>query len=451
MSLYNTLFNSNRKHQKLYGSVSYMKNKDLRKLFHRKPQGISLDGIKHLKPEFSKLSTLVIAQPGSGKSTLIKSTILQKTAKYPHSFWVIDPASDIYRDTHRWIESQSMDSVVINLDSASESVKINILEFAAKTTNGIEDLASLFMQIQYEKSSGGDPFWKDSAENMLVVLMRCVTAENQKELPRTLNTVYTLLNWFGSAEEKLDRFVITHLKNDEKTKEEYKAMVANSSENSKMLLSVVSTAKSALAKIVNNTTLNEIVSSTSYDITSLRKKAQGIYIQVREDRLGNSGVKAMLSILNKMLLGQCMELPKKGEEQLDVHAYIDEAGTFYLQNLDSYIVVMRKRAVSIMLIFQDLHQLDMYGSSQKKVIASTCMNKIIFGSVSYETASWASKLVGNDTKEVFERPVGVPLISAQELRDLPVNSFLYLHKNKAKIMTMRPWYKQRKLVKRSRL
>ena len=451
MSLYNTLFNSNRKHNKLYGSASYMKDRDLRKLFHRKPQGISLDGKKHLKPDFTKLGCLVIAQPGSGKSTLIKNTIIQKTAKYPHTFWVIDPASDIYRDTHKWIESQSMESVVINLDDASKSVKINILEIASKTTNGIEDLASLLVQIQYEKATGGDPYWRDAGESVLTLLMRCVTGEGQQELPRTLSTVYKLLNWFGTEEEKLDRFIITHLKNDEKSKEEYKALTANSGENSKMLLSVVSTAKSALAKIVNNTTLNEIISDTDFDVTSLRKKAQGIYIQVREDRLGNSGVKAMLSILNKMFLGQCMELPKEGEKQLDVHAYIDEAGSFFIQNLDSYIVIMRKRSMFIMLFLQDLHQLDMYGASQKKVIAGNCLNKIVFGSVSYETASWASTLVGNDTKEVFDRPVGVPMISAQEIRNLPVNSFLYIHKNKAKIMKMKPWYKQRRLKKRAQL
>ncbi|MGG8497449.1 type IV secretory system conjugative DNA transfer family protein, partial [Tenacibaculum sp. TC6] len=228
MSLYNLFFDKKPSTEKLYGSVSYMNYKDLRKLFHRKAEGISLDGIKHLKPDYTKLNTLVICPTGGGKSTLIKNTILQKTAKYPHSFWVVDPASDIYRDTHKWIESQFMKSVVINLDDASRSEKINILEIASKTPNGIEDLVSLLIQVQYEKATGGDPYWRDSAENILVLLMRCVTASSQQELPRTLQMVYTLLNWFGTEEGKLDRFIVTHLKNDERAKEEYKALVKNS-------------------------------------------------------------------------------------------------------------------------------------------------------------------------------------------------------------------------------
>ena len=450
MSLYDLLFNL-KKEQGLYGSASYMTDRELRKLSHRKNSGISLDSKRHIKPEITRLGTLVIAQPGAGKSTIIKGTILQKTAKYPHSFWVIDPAGDIYRDTHKWLEKQGSITKVINLDDASKSLKINILLVAKRTPNGIVDLASLLILVQYENANGGDPFWRDSAENLLVLLMRAVTADEQDEFPPTLSTIYTLLNYFGVQQERLDRFMLTHLKDNEKAKDEYKSLVANGGESNKTLLSIISTAKSALAKIVNNETLCEIVSEDNFELETLRSIVQGIYIQVREDRLNNSGVKAMLSILNTFLFAQCMKLPERGEKQLEVHCYIDEAGAFFIKGLESYIVVMRKRLISIMLFIQDLHQLDMYGASKAKVIANNCQNKVIFGSVSNETAKWASSLVGNDTKEVFERPIGVPLISAQEIRDLPKNEMLYIHKSKATILKLRPWYKQWRLKKRTQL
>lgn len=450
MTLYDRLFQPKKK-QGLYGSASYMTARELRKLFHRKPLGISLDSKKHLKPEFTCLNTLVIAPTGAGKSTMLKGNILQKTAKYPHSFWVIDPASDIYRDTHKWVEKQGMVIKRINLDDASKSLKINILLVAKRTPNGIVDLASLLILVQYENANGGDPFWRDSAENLLVLLMRAVTAGTQDEFSQTLETVYMLLNWFGVQQERLDRFMLTHLKGNQKAKDEYKSLVANGGENNKTLLSIISTAKSALAKIVNNETLCEIVSEDNFELETLRHIPQAIYIQVLEHRLNNSGVKAMLSILNTFLFAQCMELPKNDEKLLDIHAYIDEAGSFICKGLESLITVVRKRAISIQLYLQDIQQLQVYGASQAKIIASNCINKVFFGSVSNESASWASSLVGNDTKEVFDRPIGVPLTSAQEIRDLPRNQMLYIHKSKATILKLRPWYKQYRLKKRTQL
>lgn len=450
MSLYNILFKP--KKDGLYGDASFMSPREIRRYFHQKNHGISLDGKKHLKPEFTKLNTLVVCPTGGGKSSLIKGNILQKTEQYPHSFWVVDPASDIWRDTHKWLKLQGFEIKVVNLDDASKSLKINVLLVASKTANGIEDLASLLILIQYDGNKKGDPFWSDSGEIILTLLMRAVVSPTQNEYPRNLHTVYKLLNWFGASPEKLDRFILTHHKGNQRLKEEYKSLVANSSDNSKMLLSIVSTAKSAIAKLVNNETIGEIISDDTFEIETLRQKPQAIFIQVREDRLSNSGVKAMLSILNKFLLAQCMELPEKGEKQLEVHAYIDEAGAFYLQNLESYIVVMRKRAVSIMLFFQSLEQLDMYGISQKKVIASNCLNKLIYPAISTETALWTSALLGNQTKELGEnRPVGIPLLSAQQIRELPKNTFLYIHKNKATILKTKPWYKQFKLKRRSTL
>jgi len=450
MLFYDIVFNP--KKDGLYGDARMMSPRQIRRYFHRKCQGISFDGKSHLKPEYTKLNTIVICPTGGGKSSLIKSNFLQKTNQYLHSFWVIDPASDIYRDTHKWLESQGFNVKVVNLDDASKSLKINVLLVASQTPNGIEDLASLLLLIQYDGSKKGDPFWSDSAEIILTLLMRAVVSPTQNEYPKNLHTVYMLLNWFGASPEKLDRFILTHLKNNQRLKEEYKSLVANSSDNSKMLLSIVSTAKSAIAKLVNNETIGEIISDDTFEIETLRQKPQAIFIQVREDRLSNNGVKAMLSIINKFLMAQCMELPKQGEKQLKVHAYIDEAGAFYLQSLDSYVVTMRKRAVSIMLFFQSLEQLDMYGVSQKKVIVNNCLNKLIFPSVSTETALWASALLGNQTKELGEnRPVGVPLLSAQQICELPKHSFLYIHKNKAKILKSKPWYKQIKLKRRSKL
>ena len=450
MTLYDRLFNSKNKHG-LYGSASYMTGRELRRLFHRKSHGVSLDSKKHLKSEFTCLNTLVVAPTGAGKSTMIKGNILQKTAKHPHSFWVIDPASDIHRECHKWTEKQGMINKVINLDDASKSLRFNPLTVAKNTPNGIEDLASLLIQIQYEGASGGDPYWRDAGENILVLLFRALTAEGQEELKQNLGSVYSLLNWFGAQQERLDKFIITHLRNNEKAKDEYKSLVANSGDNSKMLLSVVSTAKSALSKIVNNETLCEITSSDNFAISTLRQIPQAIWIQVAEHRLNNSGVKAILSIINSFLFAQCMELPKGGEKQLEVHAYIDEAGAFFIQGLSSYIVVMRKRKISIQLFLQDVEQLQIYGVSQAKIIASNCLNKCFFGSISNETALWASSLVGNDTQEVFERPIGIPLISAQEIRDLPKNEMLFVHKNKATILKLHPYYKQWRLKKRTQL
>jgi len=451
MTLYDRLFQPKKK-QGLYGSASYMGERQLRKLFHRKPLGISLDSKKHLKPEFTCLNTLVVAPTGMGKTTMIKGNILQKTAKYPHTFWAVDLASELYRDCHKWIEKQGMINKVINLDDASKSLRFNPLLVAKNTPNGIEDLASLLIQVQYQGTSGGDPFWRDAGESILNLLFLAVTADGQIELPQTLESVYSMLLWFGAQNERLDRFILTHLRGDEKAKDEYKSLVANSGENSKMLLSVVSTAKSAIAKIVNNKTLCTITSGNDFEIHTIRQIPQAIWIQVSEHRLGNSGVKAMLSIINTFLFSQCiMDSPKDGGSQLDIHCYIDEAGAYYCQNLDVLICQVRKHKISIQLFVQAIEQLKIYGEAQFKVLISNCLNKCFFGSVSNETAQWASSLVGNDTKEVFDRPIGVPLISAQELKNLPRNKILFLHKSKATILKLRPWYRQYRLKRRTQL
>jgi len=451
MTLYERLFQPKKK-QGLYGSASYMSDRELRRYFHRKPLGISFDSIKHLKPEFTTLNSLVVARTGDGKTTMLKGNILQKSAKYPHTFWAVDLASELYRDCHKWTEKQGMINKVINLDDASKSLRFNPLLVAKNTPNGIEDLASLLIQVQYEGASGGDPFWKDAGENILMLFFRAITAEGQTELPQTLESAYSMLNWVGAQNERLDKFILTHLRGDEKAKDEYKSLIANGDGNSKMLLSVVSTAKSALSKIVNNKTLCEITSSDNFELHTLRQIPQAIWIQVSETRLSNSGVKAMLSILNTFLFAQCiLDSPKDGGNQLDIHCYIDEGGAYICKGLDVLVSQVRKHKISIQLFVQDIQQLNIYGASQSKVLISNCTNKIFFGSVSIENASLASSLIGDVTKEVCNRPVGLPLISTQEIRDLPKNEMLFIHKNKATILKLRPWYKQWRLKKRTQL
>ncbi len=451
MSFYNKLFNI-KSNEGLYGSASLMTNRELRNLFHRKPQGISLDSKKHLKPEFTCLNTLVVAPTGAGKSSMLKGNILQKTAKYPHSFWAVDLSSELYRDCHKWTEKQGMINKIINLDDASKSLRFNPLLVAKNTPNGIEDLASLLIQVQYEGASGGDPYWRDAGESILHLLFLAVTADGQSELPQTLESVYSLLLWFGAQNERLDKFILTHLRGNEKAKDEYKSLVANSGENSKMLLSVVSTAKSAIAKITNNKTLCEITSSDNFEIHTLRQIPQSIWIQVSEYRLGNSGVKAMLSIINTFLFSQCiMDSPKDGGSQLDIHCYIDEGGAYICKGLDVLVSQVRKHKISIQIFVQEIEQLKIYGQSQFKVLINNCINKCFFGSVSNESADWASSLIGDETREVLERPIGIRLLSAQQIRNLPPHEMLFIHKSKAAILKLRPWYTQRVLKKRSQL
>ncbi len=459
MSFYEFCFGRPKK-QAIYGSAEMMSNSESRELFHYKPHGISLDSVRHLRSQYSRLSTAIIGKPGSGKSVLIKGNILMKSKKYLHSFWTLDLAGEFYRDCHKHCDRIGMINKVINLDSAEKSLKINILMVAYNKPNGIEDLASLLFNVMYQGQSKGDPFWSDSGQNLLIIFMYAVCSPKKviidgKEfiLKPILSSVYTLLNWAGTAKQNdLNRYVITKLKDKPTLLEDYKSIMANVKGNdNKMVKSIVSTAKSSIAKLVNNPTINEIISDDEFEIETLRYVPQAIYIQVNESRLDNRGIQAMLSILNTFLFTQCFERPKDDEELLEVHAYIDEAGNTFILGLNKNISLFRKYSIHAVLCFQDPAQLiDLYGKNQANVIINNCASLIYFGSVSLECAEHASKQLGKDTKEVDGRLVSVQLMPAQEIRDLSQNKILFIHNHKGKVLTLKPFYKQRKLLKRTK-
>ena len=139
-----------------------------------------------------------------------------------------------------------------------------------------------------------------------------------------------------------------------------------------------------------------------------------------------------------------------GQPYLPIQFIFEEFNSMHF-DIENYLVVLRKKQCSIVIVIQDFSQLEKLGSSAMKTVLSNCVSRIIYPGVSPEVALWAQNLIGNTTIVEGDHVYGKLLLSAQEIRTLKSNQLLFLHGNQnPTILTLKPWFKQYNLKRRNR-
>lgn len=421
----------------IYGTAEFMEKKEQRSFLQPANQGLSVNGTLSgrigLEDSFAHLA--LIAPSGGGKTSRyiipnILALLIQNC-----SILVLDPAGECMHKTGYFALNQERDLKVFNLSDTHSSLQFNPLQ-RANTHTEINMLANILIDSAFPDSKGDSSFWNNGGKLILYVLIRCLK-NTPNNAHHNLANVRRLLNRFGSDGEGLVPFVSKYA--DEATLSEFQGFI---SQSPNVMLGQLSTAKSALEPFADPN-LCQLTSADNINFESIRSKPSILYIQVAEHQVGYYSF--ILKILYTQMFDFFMEQEQAGLPHLPVFALLDEFGNSgALPKFSEYATSLRKRKVSLSIILQDLSQLiKTYGRENASIIINgACSSRVFYPGLSYETCKEIENILGKSTvlyddptkMEIAEREVGRSLKTAQEIRELPDNSAIYIYKNRKPVM-----------------
>jgi type IV secretion system protein VirD4 len=389
-------------------------------------------------PLDAKPHEVVVSPSGGGKTTSVIVPNLLSMTPEKGSAVVFDPGSDVYRLTAGYLQQAGFEIKVIDFEHHDLSERFNPLHRASDDM-AIQKVASVLVDVNYQNGSSSDPFWSDSAKHVLRLLIQALMSKKQKEKPKTLTTLYELLNMFGTEQQELDEFMILNL--PEKAQLEYMAMMESTTE--KVQQTILSVCKTALSKV---TTLETLISEETLHFESIRKIPTVLFVRIQENQIPYYSF--IISLYYVQLLDMLMILPKGKETYLPVTILADEFTSYKVPNVENLITVLRRRKVHLVIVLQSLSQLEVYGKHSAETIISNCSTIVVFPGVGQSTASKIEQMLGTYEREGRQEKV----MSSREIRMMKEHQVLFIHSNlPPSVIKLLPWYKVRRFKKRANL
>jgi type IV secretion system protein VirD4 len=275
---------------------------------------------------------------------------------------------------------------------------------------------------------------------------------------RTLSFLLSLLEKFGAEQETVNEIMVGSL--DEKGYHQFRAFL---SQEEKMMNSVLSTAKTALRSL-HDPTVAELTARTTLDFGALRESPTAIFIQVAESELKYYNF--FLSLLYTQLFKFVLNGDPLNKDLHPIFFLFDEAGHIKVPNLATIATTIRRRRCSLSLILQDLDQLRaLYGQEANAIIRGGMVNQLYFGGLDIQTCELLERTLGKETVSYSESGYGSSLKPAQsrttqmsrslmfadEIRRMNGKAIFLSSNRPPALLKLKPWFRQRELVKRTKL
>jgi type IV secretion system protein VirD4 len=427
-------------------SASFLEGSDLKQLLHKSHDGLTIDGTNRIKAKDDSFRNLIVAgNSGSGKSScVVLPCLLNLTAFTPKSkpsVVLTDLSGELSEKSAEFIRSIDGYTVkIFNVSDIQNSLRYNPLEYV-NNHNEIGKLAQILVDSAFPPSSGGnDSFWNKSSITIISLVIKCIK-NNPNEI-QNLQTVFKYINMFGVHQKELDKLMCEFL--DENSFSTYSAQLVA---DPKVLANIISTCKTCLEKLEDQS-ICDILEYDSLDLNSLREESTVLFLIIPEHELKYYGF--ILNILWSQLMSYASLPPSQFNNYKSLYFILDEAGHFRVSDLEIFITVLRKRAVSITLLLQSYSQLiSCYGlQNAETIIHGGCANKIFLPGLAKESNE-LEKMLGRKiitktdhyNKKIDEK---VPLLSADQIRTLNDGEALFIQHNKRPVLlNMTPYYKNR--------
>ena len=377
-----------------------------------------------------------LGSSGSGKSVtcVIPMISFIANAKKPRSVFVTDPKGEIYHVTSKMLYDRGYKILTIDFRHPELSNHINILEpiiceyekyiefenKADNTDNEEEKLdylnksissyaetnrliTSIASMITYDKSQGKDPFWNNSAKNLLEGLIGIFLEEYKDGKVKREQITMTSIRKFQNStmEEKNSKkfkYYIEQKPYGAKSKDSL-IPILSSSENTYKSITSVFSEKMAIFDDVN---VANVISKSDFDFNILGKVKSALYVIVPdEDKIYYSLVTIILGLLYKELV----KLANSNENKkvpIEIDWICDEFSNcppLIEPSIESIISVARSRGLRYHLFIQSLSQLDnVYGKEVAQIILDNS-GLAYLKTNTMDTAEAISKRLGKKTIE----------------------------------------------------
>ena len=426
-----------------YGSARFSTNKEIKKnfkkesIYHIKEAGFPVSFSKNLKSIYFDRETphyVYLGSTGSGKSVtaVIPTCTFISKAKKKRSVFITDPKGEIYQATSKMFQHQGYKILTIDFRNPEKSNKINILEpvikeyeeyinyeklslesdnendklnynnksmsCLAETNRLISSLATMVMQDKVEQK---DPFWNESAKNLLEGLIGFFLEEYKAgNIAREKITMTSIRKFQNSSMEE----------NNFKKFKDYINTKSYGSKSKDALVSILSasenTYKSITAvfgqkmNIFDDINVANVTSTSDFDFNILGSEPVALYVIVPdEDKTYFTLVTIIVGLLYRDLVKLANSNDKK-KLPYEIDFILDEfANCPPLADIEAIVSVARSRGMHFHFFIQSFSQLDnVYGKEVAQIILDNC-GLVYLKTNTQETAEAISKRLGKKTIE----------------------------------------------------
>ena len=426
-----------------YGSARFSTDREIKKnfkkesIYHIKEAGFPVSFSKNLKCIYFDRETphyVYLGSTGSGKSVtaVIPTCTFIAKAKKKRSVFITDPKGEIYQATSQMFQNQGYKILTIDFRNPEKSNKINILKpiikeykdyieyerlsneskseedklkynnksmsSLAETNRLISSLATMVMQDKVEQK---DPFWNESAKNLLEGLIGFFLEEfkagNISEEKITMTSIRKFQN--SSMEESNFKKFKDYINTKSYGSKSKDALVSilSASENTYKSITAVFGQKMNIFDDIN---VANVTSTSDFDFNILGSEPVALYVIVPdEDKTYFTLVTIIVGLLYRDLVKLANATEKK-KLPYEIDFILDEfANCPPLADIEAIVSVARSRGMHFHFFIQSFSQLDnVYGKEVAQIILDNC-GLVYLKTNTQETAEAISKRLGKKTIE----------------------------------------------------
>ena len=422
-----------------YGSARFSTFNEIKKNFKKekisniKESGVPIWFSKDFKYVWFDRETphyTYLGSTGSGKSVtaVIPMCSFVATAKNKRSVFITDPKGEIFNTTSKMFKDNGYNVLTLDFRHPEMSNHFNILEpiikeyekyidyekksivskkdkvkfnnlamtSLAETNRLITSLATMIMQ---EKTQQKDPFWNNSARNLLEGLIGFFLEEYKKNTIKRNQITMTSIRKFQNSsmqEKNFNKFKTYIDRKDYGSKsKDSLTSILNASDNTYKSITAVFGEKMSLFDDVN---VANVTSDSDFDFDLLGREATALFIIVPdEDKVYFTLVTIIVGLLYKELVKLANSKENK-KLPVQIDWLLDEfANCPPLADIEALVSVARSRGMRFHFFIQSFSQLDnVYGKEVAQIILDNC-GLIYLKTNTQDTAEQISKRLGKTT------------------------------------------------------
>ena len=426
-----------------YGSARFSTDSEIKKNFkkeninHIREAGFPVSFSKNLKYVYFDRETphyVYLGSTGSGKSVtaVIPTCTFIANSQKKRSVFITDPKGEIYQTTSKMFQDNGYRILTIDFRNPEKSNKINILEpiiaeyeeyikyekmakesqteqeklnynnlsmsSLAETNRLISSLSTMVMQEKVEQK---DPFWNNSAKNLLEGLIGFFLEEykigNISREKITMTSIRKFQN--SSMEENNFKKFKDYINKKEYGSKSKDALVSilSASDNTYKSITAVFGEKMNLFDDIN---VANVTCSSDFEFNVLGKEPTALYVIVPdEDKTYFTLVTIIVGLLYRDLVKLANSTEKK-RLPYEIDFILDEfANCPPLADIEAIVSVARSRGMHFHFFIQSFSQLDnVYGKEVAQIILDNC-GLIYLKTNTQDTAEAISKRLGKKTIE----------------------------------------------------
>lgn len=395
---------------KEHGSARWGTAKDIKPFIDKNPDNniiLSKTEMLSLSPRMPNplhnrnKNVVVIGGSGKGKSRFIaKPNICQLNT----SFVITDPKGELFEECGDMLATEGGYKVkVLNLENMSESDHFNYFPYITSEKEILIVVDNLLANTTSAEATAhsNDDFWNKSERALLTALHAYIMSEIRVE-ERNINAVLKLMSMAAAREDDEDYMSPLDIAFEELKEKNPTCLACYMYDTFK--LASGKTAKSILVSLGVRLApfaideVKELMSDDELDLIGLAREKTALFLIVPETY---TTFNFIVTILYQLMLERLYEFAKKSPGRrcpVPIQIIGDEiANIGQIPNLQRYISTMRSYAISIILIFQTLTQVEAMDKNNWKTIVGNCDTFIYLGGKEQSTNEYVSKSVGKMT------------------------------------------------------